>query len=101
MIQDIMDIISTLGFPIACAIGLAIFIYKAFDKITDMNRNREQKLYDMIEQNQKQIKKATEINASFVEVLSDFRTDVTKIQDDIQEIKHELKIDKRDMNDNK
>ena len=100
MVNDIVNIISTVGFPIACAVGLGIFIYKAYEKMSEMNQLREQKLYDMLDQTQKQLKKATEINASFVEVLSDFRNDITKIQDDIQEIKHEIKTDYK-VDDNK
>lgn len=100
MVNDITNIISSVGFPIACAIGLGIFIYKAYEKISEMNQLREQKLYDMLDETQEQLKKATEINASFVEVLSDFRNDITKIQDDIQEIKHEIKTDYK-VDDNK
>lgn len=100
MVNDITNIISSVGFPIACAVGLGIFIYKAYEKISEMNQLREQKLYEMLDETQKQLKKATEINASFVEVLSDFRNDITKIQDDIQEIKHEIKTDYK-VDDNK
>lgn len=100
MANDIVNIISSVGFPIACAMGLGIFIYKAYEKISEMNQLREQKLYDMLYQTQEQLKKATEINASFVEVLSDFRNDITKIQDDIQEIKHEIKTSAK-VDDNK
>lgn len=100
MVNDITNIISSVGFPIACAIGLGIFIYKAYEKISEMNQERENKLYNMLSESQAELKKATEINASFVEILSDFRTDITKIQDDIQEIKHEIKADYK-VDDNK
>lgn len=89
--NDIVNIISTLGFPIFCVIALGALVFKGFEKITGTNEAREQKLYEMLGETREQLRKATEINASFVEILSDFRTDLSTIQDDIQSIKLKMK----------
>lgn len=90
--QDMTTIISTLGFPIFCVLALGWFIYKAFDKINTQNQEREKQLYGMLGDVRNQLNKATEINASFVQVLSDFRTDLTDIQEDVKEIKAKMEI---------
>ena len=95
--QDIIDLVSTLGFPVVVAIALAYFIYQAFLKITDSNKEREAKLYNMIVENQIQMKKAIEMNASFVDILQDFRADVTKMQTDIEKIHEDISDIKYDI----
>lgn len=89
--NDIVNVISTLGFPIFCVIALGALVFKGFEKITSTNEIREQELYKMLGETREQLRKATEINASFVEILSDFRTDLSTIQDDIQSIKLKIK----------
>lgn len=86
-VRGISDLISMVGFPIFCTLALGWFIYKAFDKITTRNKEREEALYHVITAVREQLIKATEINASFVEVLSDLKSDLSKVQDDIDEIK--------------
>lgn len=93
VMEDMVSVISTVGFPIFCVLALGLFIYKAFQTITAANAEREKTLYATINQIREQLNKSTEINASFVEILSDFRTDISKIQSDLAEIKSEIKED--------
>ncbi len=99
--QDVVNLISTLGFPIVVAVGLAYFIYQAFLKITDENKAREAKLYEMISVNQKQVKKAIEVNASFVEVLNDFNEEFSQVHTDINQIQEDIKDIKKDLDTKK
>ena len=94
MLQDIITVISNLGFPIFCVLALGALVWKGFDKITTANADREAKLYLMLGETRAQLEKAIEVNASFVEILSDMRTDVASVQDDIVKIKTKLNMKK-------
>lgn len=85
--QGLEQIISAVGFPIVAAIGLAIFIYKAFEKITDMNRDRESKLYEVIGKSQAQLDKLEDVNEGFMKVLETYADDNEQIKKDIAVIK--------------
>lgn len=87
---DISSIITNVGFPIFCVIALGLFVYKAFDKITAMNAEREQKLYTMLGETREQLSEATKINAGFIEVLNSMRKDVDSIGKDVDDIKTKI-----------
>lgn len=90
--QDITNMISMVGFPIFCTLALGGFVYKAFQSITGSNQAREAKLYEMLGETRAQLEKAMEVNASFVEVLTDLKNNVDTVQDDIVKIKSTLKL---------
>lgn len=92
--NDVVSIISNVGFPIFCVLALGGLVYKGFDKITSANAEREQKLYLMLGETRAQLDEAIEVNASFVEILSDMRSDVANVQDDIVKIKTRLNMKK-------
>ena len=92
--NDIINAVSSLGFPVFCTIMLGALVYKGFDKITTANAEREQKLYVMLGETREQLGKAMEVNASFVEILSEMRNDVANVQDDIVKIKTKLNMKK-------
>lgn len=48
--ETVIQIIQTLGFPIACVIGLGVFAYKFVERIQDENAARETKYQDMLVQ---------------------------------------------------
>lgn len=48
--EEIVQIIQNLGFPIACVVALAVFLYKLVTRDKDEAANREQRL---IEANEK------------------------------------------------
>ena len=94
MLQDAITVISNLGFPIFCVICLGGLVYKGFDKITAANAEREQKLYIMLGETRAQLDEAIKVNASFVEILSDLKNNMSNVQDDILKIKQTLHMKK-------
>lgn len=90
--------ISTLGFPIVCVVGLAFFIWKVWTHYRDdMNANmerlqarcieREKVLTKTIQENQKVVEKAVETLAFYETNLTDIKTEVNGVKTDIADIK--------------
>lgn len=89
--MDITTMISQLGFPIVCVLGLAAFCMKAFDTITTSSKEREERLYNTIAENQEMLAKLTEINATFASSLESHEATLERMNDDINEIKNIIK----------
>ena len=87
----IQSMIASIGFPIVAVIGLAWFIYKAFEKFTTQSEKREEKLYTVISQAQETNERLTKTNAEFVEVLHSYKSDLDEIKNDVSEIKENMK----------
>ena len=81
------QLISTVGFPIVCVIALGYFVYIAWEKINEQNEKREDKLYDVIVKAQANNEMLLETNKEFVAVLETYKTDITEIKHDIEDIK--------------
>lgn len=90
----ILSAISTVGFPIACAVVMGWFIYTIYKNTTEQNKanmeqvqarcaEREEKLYE-------QIGKAQEINGQAIATISHYAEKLDVIHDDIKEIKAKL-----------
>ena len=88
--NTINQLISTVGFPILACIALACFIYKAFEKITSSNSNREERLYEIIGKGQAELVKMQEINEGFVKVLETYSKDYQELKADVDEIKKKV-----------
>ena len=95
-IKAIIEIITNLGFPIACVICMVYFIFYMTKKITEMNetnmrkmeeqcRAREDKLFVEIKENRK-------INSKAIETIAHYAEKLDVIQNDINDIKHDLTI---------
>ena len=89
--EAILSAVSTVGFPIACAIVMGWFIYKIYNNTTEQNKanmeqvqarcaEREEKLYQQIEKNQ-------EINGQAIATISHYAEKLDTIHDDVKEIK--------------
>ncbi len=96
-----IEVVSTLGFPIAVAIAMGIFIYKIYndmkaDKETARQENkenmeavqarckeREEKLYEEIKANR-------EVNAQAVQTIAHYAEKLDVIQQDIHDIKNDI-----------
>ena len=81
------QLISTVGFPIVCVIALGYFVYIAWGRINEQNEKREEKLYDVIVKAQANNEMLLETNKEFVAVLETYKTDITEIKHDIEDIK--------------
>ncbi len=87
---DIQNLITSLGFPIACTIALGFFIWKIWKQDKADSQKREEKLYTIIGENQEQNRQLSETNAQFVNVLSTYKSDLEEIKNDVTDIKEKL-----------
>lgn len=92
--EQALTAITTVGFPIFCALGMGWFIYKIYLNTTAENKanmeqvqarcaEREEKLYQQIEKNQ-------EINGQAIATISHYAEKLDTIHDDVKEIKAKL-----------
>jgi chromosome segregation ATPase len=82
----IIELISTLGFPIACVVALGIFVWKIYNQ----SITREDKLMQEITENRLVNEKAIETIAQFAERFTHIETDVELIKNDITVIKEKI-----------
>ena len=78
-IATLIEIISTLGFPIACVIALGFFIFKIYSD----GKTREDKLYTFLED-------TAAINAKFAEIIARYETKLDEIKQDVKDIKTDI-----------
>lgn len=76
-----VELITTVGFPIACVIAMGWFIYKIYQKSID----REEELRNEIKENQK-------INGKFAEIINRYSLELGEIKTDVKEIKEDIII---------
>lgn len=92
--ETILKAITTVGFPIVCAIVMAIFIYKIYVNTTEQHKTdmeliqarcaeREEKLYQ-------QIQKAQEINGQAIATITLYAERLEAIQADVKAIKEKI-----------
>ena len=74
-----VELISTVGFPIACVIAMGWFIYNIYNK----SINRENELREEIKENQK-------INGKFAEIINRYSLELGEIKNDVKEIKEDI-----------
>lgn len=86
-------LITNVGFPIFCVLALGWFIYNSYNRITEHNHERENKLYDVISKSQVQLDKLEEVNEGFVKTLEMFTTDNAQMKRDIELIKDKVLSD--------
>ena len=88
--MDITQLISNLGFPIVCVIGLAIFLKELAGKIMSQNTEREAKLFEMIGKQEEMLRTCNETNAKFLLTLEDLNAKIDNTQEDVDDIKNML-----------
>lgn len=90
-LNGIQQAISAFGFPVACVIFLAWFIWKIWNNQQDQNQNREEKLYQYLGKANALNEQLTKTNSEFVDVLNTYKSDLETIKNDVTEIKQNLK----------
>lgn len=80
-VAAIIEMISTVGFPIVAVIAMAIFIYKIYQKSIE----REDTLRD-------EIKESQSINNKFADIIAKYEVQFTEIKQDIKEIKEDVLV---------
>ena len=76
-----VELISTLGFPIACVIALGFFVWKIYKR----SETREDTLMQ-------EIGAMREVNAQAIETIAHYAEKLDIIQEDIKEIKTDMSI---------
>ena len=79
-INMFVELISSVGLPIALVIAMGMFIYKIYKK----SEERENSLME-------EIKAGREINANAIETIALYAERLTHIEGDIEEIKGDIK----------
>lgn len=79
--MDYVKLIAELGFPIACVVALASFVFLLYKD----SKKRETDL-------RQEIKESQVINAKFAEVLNKYDNKLEKISDKIDEIQQDIII---------
>lgn len=82
----VVEMISTVGFPITCVLLLGLFIWKIYKQSV----SRETFLMQEIEENRRVNEKAIETIALYAERLTHIETNITEIKDDVIEIKRKI-----------
>ena len=77
----LVELISTLGFPIACVIALGIFVFKLWKQSVA----REEKLLSEITENRL-------VNQQFAEIIGKYEIELGEIKTDVKDIKQTLQI---------
>ena len=91
-----VEIISTVGFPIACVIAMAAFIFYIYKQTTKENaenmekvqarcKEREDKLYA-------ELAMSREVNSKAIETIAHYAEKLDVIQKDISDIKTDITI---------
>ena len=90
------EVISTVGFPIACAIAMAAFIFHIYKQTTKENaqnmemvqarcKEREEKLYN-------ELAECRKVNSRAIETIAHYAEKIDIIQKDISDIKTDITI---------
>lgn len=98
----LIEIISTLGFPISCVCFMGAFIFYIYKTWTKQNNDtmnklqenckaREEKLYNEITKNREVNAKAIEIIGLYAERLTHIESNLDNIKDDVLVIKEKIK----------
>lgn len=83
--EQLIELIPSLGFPIVCVIALGFFVYKIYVNSTADSKAREDKLYNEIAENRK-------INAEAIRTIALYAEKLDTIQRDVNEIKEDINI---------
>lgn len=83
----VVEMISSIGFPIAIVLVLGWFIYKIYNDTTTQGKQREEKLYQEIDKNRQINEKAIETIQLYAERLTHIEENVLEIKDDVIAIK--------------
>lgn len=98
---EVLNLIENFGFPIACVIALAVFVFIIYrdnntahnntvTQIQENNKEREQKLYDEIDKNREVIAQAISTISMYAERLDVIQSDIKDIKTDVIRIDEKL-----------
>ena len=77
--STIIELISTVGFPIVVALALGFFVYKLWQQSV----TREEKLFE-------EITESRTINSKFAEIIGQYEITLGEIKEDVRDIKTDI-----------
>lgn len=86
-LKTIETLITTIGFPIVCVLGMGFFIWQIYKQSV----KREDKLYTQVEESREVNAKAIDTIAKYAEKLDTIQQDVKEIKNDVISIKAKAK----------
>lgn len=97
--STITQLVTSLGFPVFCCLGMGYFIFHIYKNTTAENKanmeavqarckEREEKLYEEIKENRMVNAKAIETIAHYAEKLDVIQHDISEIKTDITNMKN-------------
>ena len=93
-VNNLVEIISTLGFPIACVIFMGFFIYHIYNTWTKQNAEQMEKMQNRCQEREEklytEIAKNREVNAKAIETIAHYAEKIDIIQKDISDIKTDI-----------
>ena len=81
--MDMNSLVSTFGFPIACAMACGWFIYVMYKDNQTNTKEREEKLYN-------EITECRIVNRQALETIAQYASKLDVIQEDVKEIKEKV-----------
>ena len=101
--EEWVNVISTLGFPIACVLAMGVFIYRIYQDMKDEKETFREENKANMEQVQARCKeredklyielaKSQEVNREAIETIAKYAEKLDVIQKDIGEIKTDITI---------
>lgn len=93
--MDFNNLFQTTVFPIAACIALGFFIFQVYKDFRETTSKREDKYIEIINNTNMMLNKCNETNAKFVEQLETMQASMKTIEDDVDDIKDYLDLNKR------
>ncbi len=85
--DTITEIIQSLGFPIACVVGLGYFCYVFVKRVQDENAAREEKYQTMLMEYGKSIADVSDKMADVSETMAGIANSIVEMRNDISDMK--------------
>lgn len=80
---DVVNLIQTLGFPIAVSVSLGYFIYKLINRDKDEAKAREERMAEALKESSQAINESTKVNAALAATNELMATDIKASLDQI------------------
>lgn len=92
----VTQLITNIGFPIACVIGMAWFIYQIYQKTMTQNEVNMEKIQDRCQEREDklyaEIKENREVNSQAIATIALYADRLEVIQNDVSDIKTDIAI---------
>ena len=92
--EQVLQAITTVGFPIFCALGMGWFIYQIYQNTTKQNKENMEKVQERCAEREEKLyvylEKAQEINGQAIATINLYADKLDGIATDVKEIKGKL-----------